>query len=621
MTPRKQATVLMANNQLSQMLYRQMGSAVPRDAGPTAGEEDMNTPATVQTQEGAYTGADAVVACLKHQGVEMIFGMTGGSIMPVYDALFRDGGITHVIVGHEQGAAHMAEGYARATGKVGVVMTTSGPGATNLVTGLADAFMDSTPLVAITGQVTSNLLGNDAFQEADMRGITMPITKHNYQVTSVQELPAVFAEAFFVALSGRPGPVLIDLPKDVMTAPCTQLLAAPSAPTGYKPPYRGHPRQIEKALKVLQQARKPVILAGGGVITAGAHAELRALAEAAGIPVTTSLMGLGAFPAGHELFLGMPGMHGTGYANLALNRADVILCVGTRLDDRITGKLDAFAPQATFIHVDVDASEIGKNLPCLVPIVGDAKPVLKALAEGAAAWTDKPDYAAWREQLNQWKARYPMTFPQKGGALAPQAVVETLGRLLPEDAVVVTGVGQHQMHTAQFYPFRHPRTLITSGGLGTMGFGLPAAVGAKLGMPGREVILIDGDGSFLMTIQELATAVRYRVGVVALILNNNYLGMVRQWQEMFLDDRRAETELMPPPYARVAQAFGGLGRQVMSPGELEPAIAWARAQAAEKRLPVVLDVAVEREALVLPMVPPGGANAEFIPCPGQEKKD
>jgi acetolactate synthase-1/2/3 large subunit len=581
----------------------------------------MNTPAKPQTQKGAYTGADAVVACLKHQGVEVIFGMTGGSIMPVYDALFRDGGIAHVIVGHEQGAAHMAEGYARATGKVGVVMTTSGPGATNLVTGLADAFMDSTPLVAITGQVTSNLLGNDAFQEADMRGITMPITKHNYQVASVEELPAVFAEAFFVALSGRPGPVLIDVPKDVMTAPCTQLLAAPSAPTGYKPPYRGHPLQIERALKVLREAQKPVILAGGGVVTAGAHAELRALAEAAGIPVTTSLMGLGAFPAGHELFLGMPGMHGTGYANLALNQADVILCVGTRLDDRITGKLDAFAPGAAFIHVDVDASEIGKNLPCLVPIVGDAKPVLKALAKGAAAWTDKPGYAAWREQINEWKARYPMTFPQKGQALAPQAVVETLGRLLPEDAVVVTGVGQHQMYTAQFYPFKRPRTLITSGGLGTMGFGLPAAVGAKLGMPEREVILIDGDGSFLMTIQELATAVRYRVGVVALILNNNYLGMVRQWQEMFLEDRRAETELMPPPYARVAQAFGGLGRQVMSPEELEPAIAWARAQAAEKRLPVVLDVAVEREALVLPMVPPGGANVEFIPCPGQEKKD
>ncbi|MBU1275378.1 MAG: biosynthetic-type acetolactate synthase large subunit, partial [Proteobacteria bacterium] len=504
---------------------------------------------------------------------------------------------------------------------VGVVMTTSGPGATNLVTGLADAFMDSTPMVAITGQVTSNLLGNDAFQEADMRGITMPITKHNYQIKSVEELPEVFAEAFFVALSGRPGPVLIDLPKDVMTAPWDGLLAAPSAPTGYKPPYRGHPLQIERALKVLAQASRPVILAGGGVVTAGAHQELRDLAHAAGIPVTTSLMGLGAFPADDELFLGMPGMHGTGYANLALYHSDLILCVGNRLDDRVTGRLDSFAPGARFIHVDVDPSEIGKNLPCLVPIVGDAKPVLKALAEGAAAWEQKPDYSLWRDQIETWKSCYPMTYAQKPPAIAPQAVVETLGRLLPQDAIVVTGVGQHQMYTAQFYPFKEPRTLITSGGLGTMGFGLPAAVGAKVGSPDKEVFLIDGDGSFLMTIQELATAVRYRVGLVVLILNNNFLGMVRQWQEMFLDKRQAETELQPPPYAVVAQAFGGLGRQVTTAEELEPAIAWARAQAAEKHLPVVLNVMVEREALVLPMVPPGGANADFIPCPGQKREN
>ena len=547
--------------------------------------------------------------------------MTGGSIMPVYDALFRDGEIQHIIVGHEQGAAHMAEGYARATGKVGVVMTTSGPGATNLVTGLADAFMDSVPMVAITGQVTSNLLGNDAFQEADMRGITMSITKHNYMVTSVEELPSIFAEAFFVALSGRPGPVLIDLPKDVMTAPCGQLLAAPTPPTGYKPPYRGHPRQIERALKMLAEAQRPVILAGGGVITAGAHEDLIALAETAGIPVTTSLMGLGAFPAGHELFLGMPGMHGTGYANLALNRADVILCVGSRLDDRITGKLDAFAPKAQFIHVDVDASEIGKNLPCLVPIVGDAKPVLKALALGAAAWGQKPDYADWLAQIDEWKARYPMCYQPKGEAMAPQAVIQTLGKVLNEDTIVVTGVGQHQMQTAQYYPVKKPRAFISSGGLGTMGFGLPAALGAKMGAPDKEVVLIDGDGSFLMTIQELATAVRYRIGVVAIILNNSYLGMVRQWQEMFLDKRQAETDLQPPPYAKVAEAFGGLGRVVSDPAELEEAIAWAREEAAEKKLPVVLNVAVEREALVLPMVPGGAANVDFIPCPGQVNED
>ncbi|RJX28569.1 MAG: biosynthetic-type acetolactate synthase large subunit [Desulfarculus sp.] len=584
----------------------------------------MNTPAKpIDPQQSGqpFTGADAVVAGLKHQGVEMIFGMIGGQIMPVYDALFKDGGIKHIIVGHEQGAAHMAEGYARATGKVGVVLTTSGPGATNLVTGLADAFMDSTPLVAITGQVSSGLLGNDAFQEADMRGITMPITKHNYQINSVEELPEVLAEALFVALSGRPGPVLIDLPRDVAVAPCSRVLAAPSAPTGYKPPYRGHPLQIGRALKVLRTARRPVILAGGGVVSAGAHEELTALAETAGIPVTTSLMGLGALPADHALFLGMPGMHGTGYANLALHQADVILCVGTRLDDRITGKLEAFAPRAALIHVDVDASEIGKNLPCAVPIVGDAKPVLKALAQGAAGWEAKPDYGPWRRQIAGWKRRYPMTYAERPGVLAPQRVVETLGALLPPEAVIVTGVGQHQMYTAQFYPFRRPRTLITSGGLGTMGFGLPAAIGAKLGRPEREVFLIDGDGSFLMTIQELATAVRYRVPVVALILNNSFLGMVRQWQEMFYDQRQAETDLQPPPYAEVARAFGGLGRRVTAQEDLEPALAWARRQAAERRLPVVLDVAVQRDALVLPMVPPGGANAEFIPCPGQKKED
>ncbi|BEQ17102.1 biosynthetic-type acetolactate synthase large subunit [Desulfoferula mesophila] len=610
-----------ARDELGLMLDRQIG--LTRASGQSASprRDAMNAPAKPQDPQAAYTGADAVVACLKHQGVEVIFGMTGGVISPVYDALFRDGSIKHVIVGHEQGAAHMAEGYARATGKVGVVMTTSGPGATNLVTGLADAFMDSTPMVAITGQVTSNLLGNDAFQEADMRGITMPITKHNYQITSVDELPGVFAEAFFVALSGRPGPVLIDLPKDVSTAPCDHLLAAPSAPTGYKPPYRGQPLQIERALKVMAKAKQPVILAGGGVVTAGASEELRELVRLTGIPVTTSLMGLGTYPAGDELYLGMPGMHGTGYANLALHHADLIVCVGNRLDDRVTGQLDRFAPDAQFIHIDVDASEIGKNLPCLVPIVGDAKPVLIEMIKGVKQWEEKPDFSAWRERIDGWKKCYPMTYQPKPPAISPQAVVELLGRTLPEEAIVVTGVGQHQMYTAQFYPFREPRTLISSGGLGTMGFGLPAAVGAKVGSPDKEVVLIDGDGSFLMTIQELATAVRYKVGVVVLILNNHFLGMVRQWQEMFMDKRQAETDLQPPPYAKVAQAFGGLGREVTTSEELEEAIAWARAEAADKRVPVVLDVAVEREALVLPMVPPGGANADFIPCPGQKREE
>ncbi len=582
----------------------------------------MNNPAkpmesTQQDQD--FTGADAVIACLKHQGVDVVFGMVGGAIMPVYDALYRDGSIRHLIVGHEQGAAHMASGYARTSGRPGVVMTTSGPGATNLVTGLADAMMDSTAMVAITGQVVSGLLGNDAFQEADMRGITMPITKHNYQLSSTEELPEVLAEAFFVALSGRPGPVLIDLPRDLGLAPAPPSQAVPLPPSGYKPPYRGNPLQIEKALELLGKAKRPVILAGGGVITAGASDELMGLVRACGAPVTSTLMGLGNFPHDHELSLGMPGMHGTGYANLALYHADVILVVGSRLDDRITGKLDQFAPEAQLIHVDVDDSEIGKNLECAVPVVGDAKPVLKALAQGAVAWDIKPNLSAWYKQIQGWKKKFPMVYPEHPGVLAPQRVIQTMGEMLNEDTVIVTGVGQHQMFTAQYYPFRRPGCFLTSGGLGTMGYGLPAAMGAKLGRPEAEVVLIDGDGSFLMNIQELATAVRYKVPLVAVVLNNNYLGMVRQWQDRFFERRKAETDLKPPPFHEVAKAFGGMGRRVTDPGELETALDWGRRQAAEHSLPVVLEVAVEPAADVLPMVPPGGANADFIPCEGKEE--
>ncbi|MCB2188143.1 MAG: biosynthetic-type acetolactate synthase large subunit [Deltaproteobacteria bacterium] len=561
-----------------------------------------------------YTGSDAVIASLRHQGVEYVFGMVGGQIMPVYDALYQEKHLKHIIVGHEQGAAHMAEGFARATGRVGVVMTTSGPGATNLVTGLADAFMDSTPVVAITGQVSSTLLGNDAFQEADMRGITMPITKHNYQIPSAEELPIMFAEAFYVALSGRPGPVLIDLPRDVAQAPAGELVATPQVPAGYKPPFKGHPLQIERALKAIRAAQRPVILAGGGVIHAGAHAELLRFAEMLDLPVTTTLMALGSFPSDHRLALGMPGMHGTGYANLAIHESDLLIIVGARLDDRVTGAINKFAPQAKVIHVDVDASEIGKNLKCHIPIVGDARPVLSALTKGAASWDSRPDLTAWLATITEWKNRFPMTYPKHESMIMPQQAVEELGRLLDENAVVVTGVGQHQMFTAQFYPFRRPRTFITSGGLGTMGFGLPAACGAKLGRPNDDVVLIDGDGSFLMNIQELCTAVRYNIPLVAVILNNSYLGMVAQWQRMFFDRRMSQSQLQPPPYDKVAQAFGALGRRVEKPEDLRPSLEWALAESRAKKLPVVLDVMVYPEAEVLPMVPPGGANAEFIPC-------
>jgi acetolactate synthase-1/2/3 large subunit len=577
----------------------------------------MNTLPQKEATNPEYTGSDAVIASLVHQGVDMVFGMIGGQIMPVYDALYRHGGLTHVMVGHEQGASHMADGYARATGRPGVVFTTSGPGATNLVTGLANAMMDSIPVVALTGQVSSDLMGNDAFQEADMWGISMPVTKHNYQVTDPAELPRIITEAFYLAQSGRPGPVLIDLPRDVAQRPCRDLVAPPRTPEGYRPLYQGDQRQIDQALDLLRKSRRPVILAGGGVIQAGASADLLALAEGLNIPVTSTLMGLGNFPIEHPLSLGMPGMHGTGYANTALRHCDLLLAVGTRLDDRITGRREEFAPRARLIHVDVDASEINKILPSAVPIVGDAKPVLAALVRGAAAWSERPDYDAWLRMVNSFKRRFPLAYRSPEGVLAAPRVVEAIGRL-DDEAVVVTGVGQHQMFTALYYPFKRPRTFISSGGLGTMGFGLPAALGAKLGRPEATVICVDGDGSFLMNVQELATAVRYRIGVVVVILNNSYLGMVRQWQDMFMDRRRSQTGLEPPPYDRVAQAFGAYGRRVERPDELEPALDWALAQSRRTSLPVVLDVMVDPEGIVLPMVPPGASNHEFIPCQTEE---
>ena len=577
-------------------------------------------PPPLRENRAAPTGADAVIQALSEQGVEVVFGMVGGAIMPVYDALYRAGAPRHIICGHEQGAAHMAEGYARVTGKAGVVFTTSGPGATNLVTGLANAMMDSTPLVALTGQVSSSLLGNDAFQEADMWGITMPITKHNYQVQSVDDLPRVMAEAFRLAQGGRPGPVLIDLPRDIMLAPCPAPEQAAGPPPARRGSGRPRPEQVTRAAELVAAARRPVILAGGGVVHAGAHRELKQLAEALEIPVATTLMGLGCFPAGHRLFLGMPGMHGTGYANLALHHADLILVVGCRLDDRVTGKVERFAPGARMVHLDVDPSEIGKILPAAVGMACDAAAGLRALLEALQGQRPPDHRARWLGRIEQWRRRFPMTYPRRPGVIAPQQVVEELGRRLAPEDVVVTGVGQHQMYAAQYFPFRRPRSLVTSGGLGTMGFGLPAAIGAKLGRPQSRVICIDGDGSFLMTIQELTTAVRYRIGLVVVILNNAFLGMVRQWQDLFLEGRRAQTELDPPPFDQVARAFGGLGRQVQEPDELESALDWALAQAEELSLPVVLDVAVDREALVLPMVPAGGANLEFIPCQDQENE-
>jgi len=583
----------------------------------------MNTDLKTKPHKGTTpkrSGAEAAIEALKAEGVELLFGVTGGAIMPMYDALFRDGTLRHIIVGHEQGGAHMAEGYARVTGEPGVILTTSGPGATNLVTGLADAIMDSTPLVAITGQVATSLIGNDAFQEADVRGITMPVTKHNYLIQRADELPRIFAEGFHIARTGRPGPVLIDLPKDVSNTQTAAPRPERVQLEGYDPPYQGHPHQIQRALQALQQAHKPVILAGGGVLHAEACGELREFAEALNLPVVSTLMGLGNFPTDHALSLGMPGMHGTGYAILSLYHCDVMICVGTRLDDRITGKLDEFAPWAKLIHIDIDASEIGKNVPALVPVVGHAKPVLQELIGGIKRWESKPDWSAWHKQLAAWRKEHPLGYEQKADTIMPQMVVQEVDALLDDDDIISTGVGQHQMWTAQYYTFRKPRTWLTSGGLGTMGYGFPAAIGAKLAKPHQRVVCIDGDGSFLMTIQELATAVRYRVPVVVAVLNNLYLGMVRQWQELFYERRYAETGLTPPPYDKVAQAFGALGRRVERPEQVRPALQWALQQAEASQLPVVLDILVDAQECVYPMVPAGQANFKFIAGPKGGKR-
>lgn len=590
---------------------------------PELETEPMNTRTDIPTartgerrsRRGERTGAEALIDGLKAEGVDLIFGMIGGAIMPAYDALFRDGTLRHVVVGHEQGAAHMAEGYARVTGRPGVVLTTSGPGATNLVTGLADAMMDSTPLVALTGQVPAALIGNDAFQEADVRGITMPVTKHNYIVDRADDLPRVVNEGFYLARSGRPGPVVIDIPKDVSKTRTSADRPDSIELQGYKPPYEGHPKQIRQALELIRGSERPVILAGGGVIHAEAGGELRELAEGLQVPVVSTLMGLGNFPIDHRLSLGMPGMHGTGYAILALQHCDVMICLGTRLDDRITGKLQGFAPHAQLIHIDIDASEIGKNVPAVVPIVGDAKPVLRELLRGIRQWEAVPDWSRWHRQIEAWRKEYPLRYQERANTIMPQQVVEELDDLLDDGAILSTGVGQHQMWAAQYYTFRNPRTWLTSGGLGTMGFGFPAAIGAKLACPHQRVVCIDGDGSFLMTLQELATAVRYRVPVVVAVVNNVYLGMVRQWQHLFFEGRYAESALRPPPFAQVAQAFGALGRRVERPEDLRPALAWALRESEARQLPAVLDILVDIEECVYPMVPAGQANSDFIPGP------
>ncbi len=548
-------------------------------------------------------GAEVLLKAMEREGVEVIFGHPGGAIMPTYDALY-DSPIRHILVRHEQGGVHAATAYARASGRVGVVMATSGPGALNLVTGLADAYMDSTPVVAITGNVPRALIGTDAFQEADVTGVTMPVTKHNYLVQEVNDLPRVVKEAFYIARSGRPGPVLIDVPKDVQLAEFTGGLEVRLDLPGYKPTLKGHPRQVERALGALEKAERPVLMVGGGA--QDAHQELLAFAEKTGIPVITTLMGLGAFPGTHPLWLGMPGMHGTVAANRAIYHADVILAIGLRFDDRVTGKVSRFAPHAhTIIHVDIDPAEIGKIVRTQIPIVGDARLVMREFLRGA-----KPlRLASWWRELEEWRTRHPLTYRPRS-YLQSQEVIRAFYEATGGNAIVTTGVGQHQMFAAQFFRVSRPRSFITSGGLGTMGVGLPFAIGAQLARPGELVIDFDGDGSFQMTLQELATVVKYRLPVKVVVLNNGFLGMVRQWQDLFHAKRYSEVYLADsnPDFARLAEAYGIKGVRVERKEDLKKAVDTVL----EADGPVVAEFRVYQEEGVFPMIPSGASVEEMI---------
>jgi len=551
------------------------------------------------------TGAQALIECLRREGVEVIFGYPGGALLPIYDVLYNVRDIRHILVRHEQGAAHAADGYARASGKAGVCMATSGPGATNLVTGIATAYMDSVPIVAITGQVPTFAIGKDAFQEADITGITMPITKHNYLVTRSGDLPRVVKEAFYVARTGRPGPVLIDLPRDVQQAELEFEYPEAVELPGYRPVTVGHPKMIERAAEMLDRAERPLIYGGGGVNNAGAQGELVALAERADIPATITLMGKGSFPEDHELYLGMPGMHGTGYANYALHHADMILAVGTRFDDRVTGKLDMFARHAKFIHVDIDPAEIGKNVAPALPIVGDVKQVLGELGKRVA----RARHPEWRKTIEEWKKQYPMRW--QGDGLKPQFVIQEIHRATKGKAIIVTEVGQNQMWAAQWYPCTETRQFISSGGLGTMGYGLPAAIGAKVARPDRAVWDIAGDGSIQMNIQEMATAVANRIAVKIAVLNNGYLGMVRQWQTLFFHNRLSHVDLAvgTPDFVKLAEAYGAVGLRVTEQSEAASAI--EQAMSVEDR-PCLIDFHVVREENVMPMVPAGGTVEDML---------
>ena len=558
------------------------------------------------------TGAQIICEGLVKEGVEVIFGFPGGAVLPLYDTLARYPQLRHILVRHEQGAAHAADGYARATGKVGVCMATSGPGATNLVTGIANAHLDSSPVVAITGQVARPFIGKDAFQEIDISGITLPITKHNYLVLDVGSLARTVKEAFHLARTGRPGPVLIDLTRDVQIEQAEFNYPSKVDLPGYKPTLQGHPAQIKKAAKLINEAQRPLIIAGRGVIISGAYAELKQLAETAQIPVVTTLLGIGCFPESHILSFGMLGMHGMAYANMAVEAADVIIAIGMRFDDRATAKVSAFAPHASIIHIDIDPAEIGKNVPVDVPIVGDVKLVLNALNKLIIS----TEHIDWFRQLEGWRKEHPSTAIRDCEGLLPQFVIRKIYEVTQGEAIIVTGVGQNQMWAAQHYRYDKPNSLISSGGLGTMGFELPAAMGAKVGCPDTTVWCIAGDGGFQMTIQELATIVQEKVAVKIAIINNGYLGMVRQWQELFYGRRYVATPLSGPDFVKIAEAYGLPGLRVRHKEEVVPAIE----QAMEEQGPFLIDFVVEPEENVYPMVTPGAALTEVLEEPRKEMK-
>jgi acetolactate synthase I/II/III large subunit len=597
---------------------QQVAGSVPQAAAAEPPRAQVTSPGKVRA-----TGAQALVYALERVGADVVFGIPGGAVLPAYDPLLDSKSIRHILVRHEQGAGHAATGYAQATGRVGVCMATSGPGATNLVTPIADAYMDSVPIVAITGQVPTSLIGTDGFQEADISGITIPITKHNFLVTRPEDIARTIGEAFHVASTGRPGPVLVDIAKDAMQATTEFAWPVPFDLPGYHPVTRPHARQVREAARLISESRRPVLYVGGGVIKARAAAQLRELAELTGIPVVTTLMARGAFPDRHPQHMGMPGMHGSVSAVGALQRADLLIALGTRFDDRVTGKLDTFAPGALIVHADIDPAEISKNRRADVPIVGDCREVIADLVAAVRAEQEqgrRPDLTGWRTQLNSWKDTYPLGFDEPDdGTLAPQHVIRRIGQIAGPEAVYVAGVGQHQMWAAQFIDYENPGTWINSGGLGTMGFAVPAAMGAKVGRPDATVWAIDGDGCFQMTNQELATCAIEGIPVKVAVINNGSLGMVRQWQTLFYNERYSNTDLHRtaerklagtriPDFVKLAEAYGCEGIRCEEAADVDTVI--ERAMAIEDR-PVVVDFIVHRDAMVWPMVAAGTSNDDI----------